>query len=149
MPKQTRSLPSLSQDVFVVLREEDSPAAGPPTIRIQKVVGTQYEAREEIKRLTLANRSKGRRYFWQPTRMDGIGEIREKIEKYEGLLHDVQMYAEVVLRGDKVHELILNICRWSYAHRVGNGEISEEEQDRIIRKAFDKLREVKKDELHK
>jgi hypothetical protein len=73
--------------------------------------------------------------------MEGLGEMREKIQTYEGLLHDIQMFAEVALRGDLVSKLIMNICSWSYAHRVGNGELSEVEQDRIIKRAFNKLRD--------
>jgi hypothetical protein len=74
-----------------------------------------------------------------------VTELREKVAMYEGLLHDIQMHAEVTLRGDRVSDLIGNICRWSYAHRVGNGENTEEEQDKIVRKAFERLREVGSD----
>jgi hypothetical protein len=74
-----------------------------------------------------------------------LAELVKKVEMYEGLLHDVQMHAEVTLRGDRVSELIANICRWSYAHRVGNGENTEEEQDKMVRKAFERLREVGSD----
>jgi hypothetical protein len=69
-------------------------------------------------------------------------ELTEKVAMYEGLLHDLQMYAEITLQEDKVRKLVANICRWSYAHRVGNGENTEEEQYLIVRKAFEKLREV-------
>lgn len=65
---------------------------------------------------------------------------RDKIKTYEGLLHDIQMYAEVVLNGEAVKKLIHNICSWSYAHRAGNGEFSEDEQERMITKAFLNLR---------
>lgn len=76
-----------------------------------------------------------------------IDVLREKVAMYEGLLHDIQMYAEVVLRGEKVRDLVYNICSWSYSHRVGNGENSEERQDEIIRCAFLRLRDVKPDEV--
>ncbi len=69
-------------------------------------------------------------------------EPLEKVRKYERFLHALQMYAEVVMDGAKVKKLIDNACNWSYAHRRGNGEYSEEEQEAIIKKAFYKLTEV-------
>jgi hypothetical protein len=71
-----------------------------------------------------------------------LAELREKVQMYEGLLHDVQMFADVVLDGEKVSRLVRNICSWSYSHRRGNGELSEDEQERMIRHAFDRLRDV-------
>ena len=65
----------------------------------------------------------------------------QKIEMYEQLLHQIQMYAEVSMNPDKVGKLINNICNWSYAHRRGNGEPSEEEQQAMIDRAFDRLLE--------
>lgn len=65
----------------------------------------------------------------------------EKVYMYEGLLHDIQMFSAVVMDGKKVGKLIDNINSWSYAHRCGNGEYSEEEQQAIIDKAFKKLRD--------
>lgn len=68
-----------------------------------------------------------------------LAELREKVQVYEQLLHRIQMNAEVVMDHEVVGDLITNICRWSYAHRCGNGENSEAEQDAIIRSAFDRL----------
>jgi len=68
-----------------------------------------------------------------------LAELREKVQVYEKLLHRIQMKAEVVTDHEVVGDLIANICRWSYAHRSGNGENSEAEQDAIIRSAFDRL----------
>ena len=65
----------------------------------------------------------------------------EKVYMYEGLLHDIQMFSAVVMDGEKVGKLIDNINRWSYAHRCGNGEYSEEEQQAIVDNAFKKLRD--------
>lgn len=66
---------------------------------------------------------------------------QEKIEMYEHLLHDIQLFAQVVMNGDKVQRLIHNICGWSYAHRQGNGEYTEEEQELLVAKHFWKLRD--------
>jgi hypothetical protein len=71
----------------------------------------------------------------------GIPSVTEKLETYEKLLHDIQMFMVVTMDETKVRKALDNICAWSYAHRVGNGEYSEEEQDQIIAAAFKKLRE--------
>lgn len=64
---------------------------------------------------------------------------KEKIIKYESLLHMLQLNAEVAMNSKNVGKLIDNICHWSYAHRVGNGMFSYDEQNDIIEKAFHKL----------
>ena len=71
-----------------------------------------------------------------------ISALTEKVEKYEQFLHDLNMYAEVTLNHKKAQRLVNNACDWSYAHRVGNGELSDEEQDAKIRRAFDRLTKV-------
>lgn len=68
--------------------------------------------------------------------------LREKVKKYEELLHLLQMYAEVCMDRENTGKLISNICSWSYAHRCGNGEYSDREQQQIINRAFYKLTEV-------
>jgi len=62
--------------------------------------------------------------------------LREKVEVYEQLLHDIQLHAEVTMRPDAVRALVGKICGWSYAHRSGNGELSEKEQQVRIDHAF-------------
>lgn len=71
--------------------------------------------------------------------------LLEKVKIYEQLLHRIQLNAAVTMNEKVVHQLIGNICNWSYAHRVGNGELSEEEQNQYIKRAFDKLLEIKRD----
>jgi hypothetical protein len=68
-----------------------------------------------------------------------LAELRGKVNVYEQLLHRIQMNAEVVMDHEVVGDLISNICRWSYAHRQGNGELSDQDQNAIIRAAFDRL----------
>lgn len=43
---------------------------------------------------------------------------------------------------EKVMQLIKRICSWSYAHRIGNGQYSEEEQEAIINKCFWRLKDL-------
>jgi hypothetical protein len=68
--------------------------------------------------------------------------MKTKVEMYEAVLHRIQLYREVILDHDKLIKLLDNIGRWSYAHRRGNGELSEEEQDALVKKAFDNLLNV-------
>lgn len=68
---------------------------------------------------------------------------QEKIETYELFLHMLQMYAQVSMNDAGVRRLIDNACNWSYAHRRGNGEYTDEEQQELIDKAFRKLCKVK------
>lgn len=70
--------------------------------------------------------------------------MREKIRVYEALLHHIQINAEIVMNQKKVGEYIEKICHWSYAHRVGNGEFTEKEQQGCIDHAFWKLDADKK-----
>ncbi len=72
-----------------------------------------------------------------------LAELREKVVMYETLLHKIQLHAAVTMNSKAVGDLIGNICNWSYAHRCGNGEHSDEEQAAIVRSAFEKLLTVK------
>ena len=66
--------------------------------------------------------------------------LREKREVYEDLLHSLQMYAAVTLDQAAIAHALSIICDWSYAHRQGNGELTEEQQDNLVRKHFDRLK---------
>ena len=66
--------------------------------------------------------------------------LKEKVQVYEALLHDLQLYYEVTMDSEKVKELLKRISAWSYAHRAGNGEGGEKEQQERINSAFEKLK---------
>lgn len=68
--------------------------------------------------------------------------LREKVKKYEELLHIFQLHAEVCMNPQITRQLIDNICHWSYAHRVGNGELSDREQQQIINFHFWRLTDI-------
>ncbi len=68
---------------------------------------------------------------------------KQKVETYENLLHKIQMYYSLMLDSSKVKELLNNISSWSYAHRSGNGMLSDEEQEARVDKAFDNLLKLK------
>lgn len=66
---------------------------------------------------------------------------KDKIEKYEELLHKIQMCAEVTMDNEKLKRLISNICDWSYAHRAGDGVLSQKQIKKNVELKFNKLTE--------
>jgi exopolyphosphatase/pppGpp-phosphohydrolase len=61
--------------------------------------------------------------------------LEEKVKQYEDFLHNINMMlVSGSIKG--VQKLIDNADRWSYMHRISNGELSEEEQQKLIDKAF-------------
>lgn len=66
--------------------------------------------------------------------------LQAKVRKYEEFLHAINM-AQVACNRERMHKLIDNAFNWSYAHRVGNGEYTDEEQDAIVQRAFERLTE--------
>lgn len=66
---------------------------------------------------------------------------KEKVAKYEELFHLIQIQ-NIAMNNENIHWLVKNICDWSYAHRLGNGELSDEEQEKVIERAFHKLTEL-------
>lgn len=64
--------------------------------------------------------------------------LKEKVRQYEDFLHKLNSFV-TSCNNDGVAELVANADNWSYMHRVGNGELSDAEQDRLIHRAFWKL----------
>ena len=72
--------------------------------------------------------------------------ISQKIEKYESFFHRINSFM-VSGEYNGITELIQNADNLSYAHRVGNGELSDEEQQQRIDDAFWKLSDTPKTDL--
>jgi hypothetical protein len=66
--------------------------------------------------------------------------LREKVEVYEDVLHSLQLYAAVTGDQAAIAHVLSITCDWSYAHRSGNGELSEEEQANRVRYHFDRFK---------
>jgi hypothetical protein len=64
--------------------------------------------------------------------------LKEKVSQYESFLHKINSFI-VSCNNDGIAELVQNADNWSYSHRVGNGEPSDREQQRMINNAFWKL----------
>lgn len=69
---------------------------------------------------------------------------KEKIKMYEEVLHDLHFASSVVMNHQQVMDILQKISSWSYAHRVGNGEHSEAQQQKIVNKAFWALNQTTK-----
>lgn len=63
--------------------------------------------------------------------------VLHRLSVLESLLHRIQIAREVAMDADKVVALLDKICTWSRAHREGNGELTEKEQQERIDKAFE------------
>jgi len=67
---------------------------------------------------------------------------KQKIQKYESLLHEMNLcfvfFDDKIIPIDKnrLGKLLDNVDKWSYAHRVGNGEISDKKQQELINDRF-------------
>ena len=64
--------------------------------------------------------------------------LEEKVKMYEDFLHKINLGC-VCCNHEMVRELVGNADKWSYAHRAGNGMITEEEQQEMINARFYKL----------
>jgi len=65
------------------------------------------------------------------TDMDKYTE-HQRFTTYERLLHRLAMAHSVTLLRQDVYDLLGLISDWSYAHRRGNGELTDKEQQRGI-----------------
>jgi hypothetical protein len=64
--------------------------------------------------------------------------LKEKVALYEFYLHKINMFV-VSCNNDGIAELVQNADIWSYAHRIGNGELSDKKQQQAVNNAFWKL----------
>jgi len=69
--------------------------------------------------------------------------LRQKVDQYEAFLHKINSFM-VSCNNDGIKELVENADNFSYSHRVGNGELSDREQQKLINNAFWKLLDTPK-----
>ena len=65
----------------------------------------------------------------------------EKVKIYERVFHRISS-ACLTMDNGKVREIVSLIDNWSYAHRAGNGELTDEEQEAQINRALERLSSV-------
>jgi hypothetical protein len=61
--------------------------------------------------------------------------LEKRVEVYEAVLHRLQL-CQVSGNEIAMQKLLERIWNWSYAHRSGNGELTDEEQQERIDTAF-------------
>ena len=66
---------------------------------------------------------------------------REELELFRHLMHRIQMHYAITLNSEEVKNMLKLIDSWSYAHRVGNGQLTEEEQQEKVDKALQNIEE--------
>lgn len=69
-------------------------------------------------------------------------KLESENEVFRAAFHYIQLHAAVTMNSDKVKEMIYAICDWSYSHRCGNGENTEEEQQKIVDRSFEKIKKL-------
>lgn len=62
----------------------------------------------------------------------------KRLAIYERFFHKINVYC-IAMDDVKIREAIDLIDSWSYMHRVGNGELSDKEQQKLIDKAILKM----------
>ena len=71
----------------------------------------------------------------------------DKIKQYEEFLHNINLMMTFG-SNERIKKLLKNADNWSYAHRAGNGETSEEDQQEYINRAFWKLNDLDPYQTH-
>jgi hypothetical protein len=69
-----------------------------------------------------------------------LAECLDKIKVYEDLFHDIQLYRDVTMDNGSLLKALDIICDWSYAHRAGNGERTEDEVKEAVKRQFLRLK---------
>lgn len=67
--------------------------------------------------------------------------VQEKVEVYEALFHRLNL-AIVTMHYEKIAQIVNIIDNWSYAHRMGNGQLTDEEQQEKINSVFYRMKEI-------
>lgn len=62
----------------------------------------------------------------------------ERCDIYEKFFHRINMMC-ISMNGTRISDAISLIDSWSYAHRTGNGEYTEEEQQQIVERVIERM----------
>ena len=68
--------------------------------------------------------------------------MEKENEVFHQVFHHINTHAAITMNADKMQEIIWAICSWSYAHRSGNGELSNEEQQARVDCAFGRIKQI-------
>jgi hypothetical protein len=68
--------------------------------------------------------------------------MEKENEVFRRVFHHINTHASITMNAEKMQEIIGAICSWSYAHRSGNGEYNEQEQQELVDRAFNRIKEI-------
>jgi hypothetical protein len=71
-----------------------------------------------------------------------IDPVYKENEVFRRVFHHINTHSSITMNAERMQEIIGAICSWSYAHRVGNGELSDEEQQELIDRAFNRIKYI-------
>lgn len=64
----------------------------------------------------------------------------DRLEIYESFFHKINLHV-VCMNNEKVRDAVSLIDSWSYAHRRGNGALSDKEQKKMVEDVITKMKE--------
>lgn len=67
-------------------------------------------------------------------------KLKDKVRIYESFLHQIQLNYAVTMNSSNVTKALNIIDAWSYAQRVGNGQMSDKEQQKLIDRQIERMR---------
>ena len=71
-----------------------------------------------------------------------LAKLRTENEVFHQVFHHINLHASITMNAEKMQGIIGVICSWSYAHRSGNGELTDEEQQARVDYAFDRIKQI-------
>lgn len=71
-----------------------------------------------------------------------IEKLESENEVFRAVFHYLHTHAQITMNYEKVTEMMSAISAWSYAHRCGNGEYSDEEQQELVDRTFERIRKM-------
>ena len=65
-----------------------------------------------------------------------------RLKIYESFFHRINLHC-LTMRSDKVADAVSLIDAWSYAHRSGNGELTDAQQKKQVEHVINRMKEFK------
>jgi hypothetical protein len=67
--------------------------------------------------------------------------LKEQVQVFHKIMHIANL-AQISGKTDHLSKIIGAMDLWSYAHRMGNGQFTDSQQQKIIDNAFWRLKEI-------
>jgi hypothetical protein len=80
--------------------------------------------------------------IFETVRITEHNQLKTENEVFRRVFHHINTHFSITHNAGKMHEIIHAISSWSYAHRQGNGELSDEEQQELIDRKFDRIKQI-------